>query len=137
MSLTKRALWIIERNLDDELSLGDLASACGVSPCHLSHAFAESLGQTVTQYRRARRLSFAAQALANGAPDILDLALASGYGSHEAFSRAFKSLLGATPESVRQRGSTAGLPLAPAADMMDARDRSLPPPEIKSAPART
>ena len=45
-------------------------------------------------YVRARRLSDAARALIAGAPDILRLALDSGYASHEAFSRAFKSQFG-------------------------------------------
>src|SRR5262249_8726728 len=44
-------------------------------------------------------------ALVEGAPDILAVALASGYGSHEAFTRAFREQFGVTPESVRERGN--------------------------------
>ena len=135
MSVTNRALWVIERNLDRNLSLGDLAAACGVSPWHLSHAFTERVGRPITGYMRSRRLSFAAEALAAGAPDILDLALASGYNSHEAFSRAFKVLLGATPESVRHRRTTVGLPLVPAIDMTTAEERTLPVPELRMTDA--
>ena len=40
-------------------------------------------------------------ALANGAPDILSLALEADYGSHEAFTRAFRDHFGVTPEAVR------------------------------------
>jgi AraC family transcriptional regulator len=50
---------------------------------------------------RARRLSEAARALAGGAPDILTLALDADYGSHEAFTRAFRDHFGVTPEAVR------------------------------------
>jgi AraC family transcriptional regulator len=50
---------------------------------------------------RARRLSEAARALAGGAPDILTLALDADYGSHEAFTRAFRDHFGVTPEIVR------------------------------------
>jgi AraC family transcriptional regulator len=50
---------------------------------------------------RARRLSEAARALAGGAPDILQLALDADYGSHEAFTRAFRDHFGLTPEAVR------------------------------------
>ena len=53
------------------------------------------------RYVRARRLSEAARALANGAPDILNLALEADYGSHEAFTRAFRDYFGVTPEAVR------------------------------------
>ena len=131
VSVTKRALWVIERNLDRDLSLGDLAAACEVSRWHLSHAFTERFGRPIGDYVRSRRLSYAAEALAGGAPDILNLALANGYNSHEAFSRAFKVLLGVTPESVRRRRTTAGLPLVAALDMTTADDRTLPMPELK------
>ena len=50
---------------------------------------------------RARRLTEAARALADGAPDILNLALDADYGSHEAFTRAFRDHFGVTPEMVR------------------------------------
>jgi AraC family transcriptional regulator len=53
------------------------------------------------RYVRARRLSEAARALAGGAPDILQLALEADYGSHEAFTRAFRDHFGVTPEAVR------------------------------------
>ena len=51
-----------------------------------------------------RRLSEAARVLANGSPDILTVALDFGYGSHEAFTRAFRDQFGMTPESVRAQG---------------------------------
>jgi AraC family transcriptional regulator len=53
------------------------------------------------RYVRARRLTEAARALARGAPDILTLALDADYGSHEAFTRAFRDHFGVTPEAVR------------------------------------
>ncbi len=109
MSLTNRALWTIDRNLGRELTLAGIAQACGVSRHHLAHTFREVAGRPVMDYVRARRLSDAAGALAGGAGDILDLALESGYASHEAFSRAFRAQFGATPEAVRRRGSTPGL----------------------------
>jgi AraC family transcriptional regulator len=55
----------------------------------------------VMRYVRARRLTKAARALAKGAPDILTLALEADYGSHEAFTRAFRDHFGVTPEQVR------------------------------------
>jgi AraC family transcriptional regulator len=101
--LTNKALWTIERNLERPLTLNALAEACGVSPFHLAHAFGEATGFSVMQYVRGRRLTEAAQALASGnAPDILNLALDAGYGSHEAFSRAFRAHFGTTPELVRK-----------------------------------
>ena len=39
MSLAAKAVWMIERNLGNELSLSDVANACGVSKFHLARAF--------------------------------------------------------------------------------------------------
>ena len=114
MPVTANALWIIERNCHRQLSLGDLASACNVSRYHLAHAFGASTGVPVMHYVRGRILSGAANALADGAPDILSLALDCGYGSHEAFSRAFRRQFAMTPETVRLNKSTEGLPMTAA-----------------------
>ena len=108
--LTNKALWTIERHLDRPLTLGDLAHACGVSQFHLAHAFGQTTNFSVMQYVRGRRLTEAAQALASGtAPDILNLALDAGYGSHEAFSRAFRAQFGTTPEMVRKNRTVENL----------------------------
>jgi AraC family transcriptional regulator len=53
------------------------------------------------RYVRGRRLTEAARSLVNGAPDIMAMALDAGYGSHEAFTRAFREQFGLTPEAVR------------------------------------
>jgi AraC family transcriptional regulator len=55
----------------------------------------------VLAYVRARRLSEAAKSLQRGSARILDVALSVGYGSHEAFSRAFRDHFGFTPVEVR------------------------------------
>lgn len=105
MSIADKALWVIERNSDQSLSLSKIAQACGVSRSHLANAFGTATGLSVMKYLRARRLTEAARTLANGAPDILTVALDAGYGSHEAFTRAFSEHFGVTPESVRDLGS--------------------------------
>ncbi|HEY3891822.1 MAG TPA: AraC family transcriptional regulator, partial [Bradyrhizobium sp.] len=94
-------LWFIESHLAEALSLDEIAATGGVSRFHLVRAFAAATGLPVMRYVRARRLSEAARALANGAPDILALALEANYGSHEAFTRAFRDHFGVTPEAVR------------------------------------
>jgi AraC family transcriptional regulator len=104
-----KALWVIERNSERSLTLNGIARACGVSRSHLAHAFGSATGVPVIAYLRARRLSQAAHALAQGASDILAVALDAGYGSHEAFTRAFRDQFSTTPERVREQRSVAGL----------------------------
>ena len=130
MSLPDKALWIIERNSTQPLTLDGIAAACGVSRSHLAHAFGTATGMTVMQYVRARRLSAAALALAAGAPDILSLALEAGYGSHEAFTRAFRDRFQQTPERVRERRNVEGLPLVDPLELRPHATVRLDPPRV-------
>src|ERR1700690_3767217 len=101
MNPAQKALWFIEGHLAEELTLDEVAAIGGVSRFHMVRAFAAATGFSVMRYVRVRRLSEAARALADGAPDILKLGLDADYGSHEAFTRAFRDHFGATPETVR------------------------------------
>jgi AraC family transcriptional regulator len=101
MNPAQKALWYIESHLAGELTLDEISGVAGVSRFHMVRAFAAATGFSVMRYVRARRLSEAARSLAAGAPDILSLALDADYGSHEAFTRAFRDHFGLTPESVR------------------------------------
>jgi AraC family transcriptional regulator len=101
MNPAQKALWFIESHLASELTLDEIAGVAGTSRFHMVRAFAAATGLSVMRYVRARRLSEAARALAAGAPDILELALEADYGSHEAFTRAFRDHFGITPEAVR------------------------------------
>ena len=103
VSVTPKALWHIETQLNGELSLDSIAEAVGVSKFHLSRAFASTMGMPLAGYVRARRLGEAAKRLFDGAPDILAVALDAGYGSHEAFTRAFRQQFGVTPEQARSQ----------------------------------
>ena len=111
MSLTNKTLWIIERNLNKDLTLAAIAVAAGVSRYHLAHAFGTATGRSVMEYARGRRLSEAARALAAGAPDILAVAFEAGYASHEAFTRAFRAQFDVTPEELRRKASLDGIAL--------------------------
>lgn len=133
MSLTNKALWVIERNLDQDLTLGEIAQACDVSRYHLAHAFGAATGRSVMDYARGRRLTEAARALADGAPDILAVALDAGYGSHEAFSRAFRAQFGVTPEALRRVASLDGIAMVEAMHLPTPGWGALEPPEIITA----
>jgi len=112
-----KALWYIENNFAGELLLDEIANVAGVSRYHVSRAFGEAIGRPITGYVRARRLTEAAKALAAGASDILTVALEVGYGSHEAFTRAFREQFGLTPESVRAQRHVDNIQLLEAVSM--------------------
>ena len=111
MNPAQRALWYVESHLAEPITLDEIAAVSGVSRFHIVRAFAAATGLPVMRYVRARRLTEAARSLANGAPDILSLALEADYGSHEAFTRAFRDQFGTTPEAVRAARCTAHLRL--------------------------
>jgi AraC family transcriptional regulator len=112
-----KALWYIENNFASELLLEEIANVAGVSRYHVSRAFGEAIGRPVTGYVRGRRLTEAAKVLAAGAADILTVALEASYGSHEAFTRAFREQFGQTPESVRAQRNLDNIKLVEAVNM--------------------
>ena len=116
MSAVLKTVWFIEtRFRDNELSLETMAEHAGVSRSHLSRIFPVATGMQLSSYLRGRRLTEAAKELVNGAPDILNVALDVGYGSHEAFTRAFRDQFRADtrggtaeafPRHARSRGAS-------------------------------
>lgn len=111
MAAAEKALWFIESHYGEQLSLAGIAEVAGVSPFHLARLFHTMTGCSVVRYLRARRLSEAARILAAGAPDILEVAMSCGYGSHEAFTRAFGEHFGMSPSAARERRSVEGMAL--------------------------
>lgn len=129
----EKALWYVESHFCEEIRLPELAEICGVSPTYLSRVFPLVLGLSLKAYLRRRRLSEAARRLAAGAPDILALALEHGYGSHEAFTRAFRDEFGQTPESVRAQRHTQNLFLLEAIRVQTHVPRDLEPIRMESS----
>jgi AraC family transcriptional regulator len=132
--VVEKALWLIEQRYGTDLSLDEMAEHIGVSRFHLSRSFPAATGMSISAYLRGRRLTEAAKALAAGAPDILSVALDATYGSHEAFTRAFRDQFGVTPEQVRARGTTDTLRLVEPIRMDEMMFVDLPPPRIVDRP---
>jgi AraC family transcriptional regulator len=101
MTPVEKAVWYIESHFSGEISLESVAEAAGVSRFHLVRAFSAVTGWSVMRYIRARRLTEAAKTLARRGGGILDVALAAGYGSHEAFTRAFRQQFGIVPDALK------------------------------------
>jgi AraC family transcriptional regulator len=131
MPAVEKALWYIENHYRDDVSLATIARVAGVSQYHLSRIFCYTIGLPCTRYMRLRRLSKGAIALAAGERDILNLALSLGYGSHEAFSRAFKAHFHKTPEQVRNQGHTNNLNLLEAKTMQQTTSTTLSEPRFE------
>ena len=135
MNPVSKALWYIENNFAGEITLDQIAGVAGVSRYHVSRAFGEAIGRPITLYVRGRRLTEAARVLVSGATDILTVALESGYGSHEAFTRAFREQFGQTPESVRAQRHLDNIALVEAVNMNQPVLKDIAEPRFESRPA--
>ncbi len=92
----------IEKNLENKISLDELARRAYLSKYHYHRLFHKITGEPLTQYIRKRRMRKAAEALAQTDRPIIEIALAYQYGSQESFSRAFQKMYGVTPGKYRK-----------------------------------
>jgi len=102
----------LDRRLDPssgegDVSLAALAERAGWSPFHLQREFSRVFGETPKQYALRVRLTRAAAALAAPDASVREVAATAGFGSAEAFARAFKQHFGCTPSRYRARMRTA------------------------------
>ena len=88
----------------EELDVKAVARAHGTTEYHLRRMFSALAGMPVSEYVRRRRMTLAGAELVGGAPSLLDVAVRHGYGSVEAFSRAFRAVHGIGPAEARRDG---------------------------------
>ena len=98
-----RLVDLVEQQLTDEIDVAGLAASVGSTEYHLRRMFSSLAGIPLSEYVRRRRMTVAAADLL-GDDDMLDIAVRYGYGSTEAFSRAFRSVHGVGPADVRRDG---------------------------------
>jgi AraC-like DNA-binding protein len=87
---------------DDTLTLKSLSKKLGYSEFHTTRRFKEISGMLLSDYIRLRKLAFALIEVRDTNNKFLDIAVKYGFGSHEAFTRAFKTVYGITPKNYRK-----------------------------------
>lgn len=99
-----QVLAYIDEHLDEQLDLVTLAEVAHFSSFHFHRLFSAWMGETFGDYLRRRRIELAAMRLAaQPRTRILNIALSVGFGSAEAFTRAFKSRFGCSPTAWREQ----------------------------------
>ena len=91
----------IETHLDEAITLEGIADAAGYSKYHAVRIFKELTGRTPFETIRALRLTKAAQALQSCQGKVVDVAVSTGFDSHDGFTRAFTRQFGITPQRYR------------------------------------
>jgi len=98
------AIAYIESHLAGPLTVPAVARAAGVSHNHLTRLFHAETGDTVVTYIRRRRLARARHLLRESTLSISAIAAAVGIGDLQAFNKACRRELGASPREVRSPG---------------------------------
>lgn len=101
-----RVIAYIDRHLEQALDLNTLAEVAHFSPFHFHRLFSAWMGETLGGYLRRRRVEVAAMRLATQPRlTVLNTALSVGFGSAEAFTRAFRGRFGCSPTAWRTQQS--------------------------------
>jgi AraC family transcriptional regulator len=96
----------IDAHLGDDLDLATLADVAHFSPFHFHRLFTAYMGETLGDYLRRRRLEVAAnRLLSQPHVTVLRIAVSVGFGSQEAFARAFKARFGVSATAWRRENS--------------------------------
>lgn len=92
----------IEAGALNEASVDALAAELGVTGRHLRRAMQRELGLGPLDLAQSSRLAIAKQLVHDGAVPLVDVAIASGFGSVRRFNAAFRSHFGCAPSSLRR-----------------------------------
>ena len=90
----------IEENLCEEINYKKLSQILGVNEYTMQRIFLFVTNYTLGEYIRKRRLSMSALDLLEGKEKVIDIAIKYNYESSQAFSRAFKSMMGFLPSQI-------------------------------------
>lgn len=96
----RQAKAFLMANLDQKITLEQLALAVGVSRYHLLRIFKQHTGLSPHQYRTQRRVDLAKTLLRQGVP-FSQVALETGFVDQSHFTNKFKQFTAATPSQYR------------------------------------
>lgn len=94
--------WINE-NLDQRLSIDDIAEKAGYSKWYLQKLFSRYNDETLARYIRKKKLISCINDLKNSRTPIINLAVKYHFESQQSFTRSLKQMMGCTPSVCRKR----------------------------------
>ncbi|MBW9119056.1 AraC family transcriptional regulator [Microbacterium trichothecenolyticum] len=103
IAILNRVIELVEADLSDDVDLAGLAGSLGTTEYHVRRMFSSLAGMPLSEYVRRRRMTVAAADVLGDA-EMLEIAVRYGYGSTEAFGRAFRAVHGVSPADVRRDG---------------------------------
>jgi AraC-like DNA-binding protein len=97
-----RVLDYIEANLEEDLTVDELAGIACLSRFHFARAFKTAIGRSPHQYVSAKRLERAKALLIGADRSLVDITLTLGFSCQANFTRAFRRATGLTPGQYRR-----------------------------------
>ena len=97
----KEALNFIEQNFQNDISVEEIASFCGLNRTYFGRIFKETVGKSPQQFLLSYRMAKAAELLKLTSLSVSDIGNAVGYPNQLHFSRAFKNVYGVSPREWR------------------------------------
>jgi AraC family transcriptional regulator len=98
----RRSVELMHTQLDQDLSLKEVAAASYLSPFHFARLFKKITGSTPHNYLAGIRSTRAQQLLADSNLSITEIAARVGYLSASHFTKAFRQATGTTPREFRK-----------------------------------
>lgn len=93
---------LMQANIEEPLSLDEIASLVGVSRRQIERLFKRYVGQVPTRYYLDMRLRRARELLLQTSMSVMEIAVACGFQSPPHFSKCYRSLFGQSPSTERQ-----------------------------------
>ena len=98
----KEALSFIELNYQRDISVEDIAAACGLNRSYFGKLFRAAVGEPPQTFLLHYRMNCAAQMLRESRALVSEIAVRVSYENPMHFSRAFKGIFGVSPREYRQ-----------------------------------
>jgi AraC family transcriptional regulator len=98
----RRAQEMMASRCDGDISLADIAAACGLSRGHFARAFKRSVGFTPYQWLLRHRVERARDILRNTATPIAEIAVMCGFADQSHLTRIFSRHVGDSPGAWRR-----------------------------------
>jgi transcriptional regulator, AraC family len=98
----QKAIGYMEEHLLEDISIEQIAKEANASAFHFQRTFTILTDISPLEYLRRRRLTLAAQELANSRIKVIDLAYKYGYDTPESFTKAFRRQHGISPSEARK-----------------------------------